>query len=105
MNRSIAMHVRVALAGLLLAVAAANSGCEVYAAGPVGYPSDAYLATADPVYYGGVASYYYGGRWYYRSGGRWGAYGRTPPYLAGYHGRYGGGARSYGRGGGARGRR
>ena len=74
---------------LVVAVAgAANFGC--YAEGPEyggagysdgDYPPDAYIATADPFYYDGYATYWYGGRWYYRDGGRWGHYDREPPGL------------------------
>jgi hypothetical protein len=49
-----------------------------------GYPPEAYIATATPVYYGGYASYWYGGRWYRRDGGRWRSYREEPVYLRDY---------------------
>jgi hypothetical protein len=49
-----------------------------------GYPPEAYIATATPVYYGGYASYWYGGRWYHRDGGRWRSYRQEPVYLRDY---------------------
>ena len=45
------------------------------------YPPDAYIATTEPVYFGGYASYWYGGRWYYQNGGRWNHYDREPAGL------------------------
>jgi hypothetical protein len=75
------------------------------------YPSDAYIATTEPVYFNGYASYWYGGRWYYQNGGRWNHYDREPAGL--YQRRMQGAqrrrnyeshpaGRSYGRGGGGR---
>jgi hypothetical protein len=49
--------------------------------GVYGYPPDDYLATTDPVYFDGRASYWYGGRWNYREGGRWNHYGHEPRGL------------------------
>jgi hypothetical protein len=80
------------------ALAATSGGCAVGLAGadyppgdyppgeyPVGaydnYPPDAYIATAEPVYFDGHASYWYGNRWYYRDGGRWNHYDREPAGL------------------------
>jgi hypothetical protein len=81
------------------ALAALSSGCAVGVAGdadyppgdyppgeyPVGaydnYPPDAYIATADPYYFDGHASYWYGNRWYYRDGGHWAHYDHEPPAL------------------------
>ncbi|HXN31059.1 MAG TPA: hypothetical protein VN894_04325 [Polyangiaceae bacterium] len=70
------------------ATLAATAGCgvEMGAAYPGGYdyaeyPPDAYLATTEPVYFEGRASYWYGGRWYYRSGRGWNHYEREPPAL------------------------
>ena len=68
-------------------VVAAGSGCGLrvgvaYAPSEYGdYPPDAYIATAEPVYFEGRASYWYGGRWYYRDGNRWGHYDREPAAL------------------------
>lgn len=74
--------------GATTLIGAANTGCGVemgaeYPAGDDGdYPSDGYVATTEPVYYGGHASYLYNNRWYYRDGGRWGRYNREPAALA-----------------------
>jgi hypothetical protein len=77
------------LGGVLLGAAtAAASGCDVEAY-PAAYPDDggdyppaAFIATAEPVYYEGHASYWYGNHWVYRDGNRWGSYRREPPALA-----------------------
>jgi len=45
------------------------------------YPPDGYVATTEPVYYEGRATYWYGGNWYYRDGNRWSHYDREPPAL------------------------
>ena len=92
-------------------VATGGCGVEVGPEYPVGggyddYPPDAYIATTEPVYFEGNASYWYGGRWYYRSGGRWNHYDREPAGL--YQSRMRGapGRHSYERGrSGGRGRR
>jgi hypothetical protein len=79
---------RMACAAALAAAAMATVACgmEVGAGYPAGayyddYPPDAYIATTEPVYYNGYASYWYGGRWYYRNGGRWNHYDREPAAL------------------------
>lgn len=116
---------RMALTIALGASVVATSGCggmEMDADYPVGdnggygagygdYPPDSYIATTEPVYFGGYPSYWYGGRWYYQNGGRWNHYDREPAGLyqrrmqglSGRHtyesgGHYGG--RASGRGGG-----
>lgn len=45
------------------------------------YPPDTYVATTEPVYYEGHATYWYGGSWYYRDGRGWNHYDREPPAL------------------------
>jgi hypothetical protein len=51
------------------------------------YPSAGFVATAQPVFYDGHASYWYNGHWVYRDGGgRWGYYRSEPGYLAGRRG-------------------
>jgi hypothetical protein len=92
MSRASELEVVRTLRTMLLAVAlsAAAVGCGVEAGAdyPVndyggGYPPDGYIATTEPVYYGGYATYWYGGSWYYRDGGgRWGHYDREPAALA-----------------------
>ena len=47
------------------------------------YPSAGFIATEQPVFYDGHASYWYNGHWVYRdAGGRWGYYHSEPGYLA-----------------------
>ncbi|MEO7034706.1 MAG: hypothetical protein ABI548_12430 [Polyangiaceae bacterium] len=46
------------------------------------YPPDEYIATTEPIYFDGRASYWYGNRWYYRDGARWNYYHREPAELA-----------------------
>ena len=82
------LALEIAAVGSLLM---AGAGCEVSAqpAYPTAgyystsdYPPDEYIATTEPVYFEGHASYWYGGQWYYRDGGgRWGHYDREPGYL------------------------
>ena len=66
------------------AMLAATAGCGVelgVAYSSDGYPPEAFIATAQPVYYEGRASYWYGNRWYYRDGNRWGYYRNEPRVL------------------------
>jgi|HubBroStandDraft_1064217.scaffolds.fasta_scaffold76870_2 hypothetical protein len=47
------------------------------------YPSAGFIATEQPVFYDGHASYWYNGHWVYRdAGGRWGYYRSEPAFLA-----------------------
>lgn len=63
-------------------VVTAGCGVEFGVGVPVdGYPPSAYIATTEPVYYEGRASYYYDHRWYYRDGSRWAYYRNEPPAL------------------------
>jgi hypothetical protein len=87
MNKTVGMFCKLAVGSLFVAVAAAAQGCggevavqpqPVYAEA---YPTDAYIATAAPVYYEGRPAYWYGNRWYYRDGGRWSYYSNEPAYL------------------------
>ncbi len=75
--------IALALSSTLLVTA--GCGVEFGAAYPIGYddgyPPDGYIATTEPVYFEGRASYWYGGRWYYRNGGGWGHYDREPAGL------------------------
>lgn len=66
-----------------LVAAGCAVGFEAGAEYPVydDYPSDAFIATTEPVYFEGRATYWYGGRWWYRDGRRWGHYDREPPNL------------------------
>ena len=74
-----------ALAIVAAAVATAGCGVEMGATYPgiamETYPPDGYVATTEPVYYEGRATYWYGGNWYYRDGNRWNHYDREPPAL------------------------
>jgi hypothetical protein len=79
---------KMACAITLGVTVAGTSGCwlEARAVYPArvyeeDYPPDVYVATTEPVYFEGHASYWYGGRWYYRDGGRWGHYDREPRVL------------------------
>ncbi len=83
MNRVQKLVLNVLAAGSLVVGAGALTGCYGEAEGPAYYPPPAaYIATAQPVYYGGRPVYYYGNRWYYREGARWGYYHSEPGYLA-----------------------
>jgi hypothetical protein len=81
---SAARAVALALAVPLLVSAAGCSveGGAAYPGYDGDYPSDAYVATTTPAYYGGHANYWYGNRWNYRSGGTWNHYDREPGALA-----------------------
>ena len=46
-----------------------------------GYPPAVYIATAEPVYFEGHATYWYGNRWYYQDGGAWRSYRAEPARL------------------------
>lgn len=74
-----------ALAIVMAAVATAGCGVQMEASSPGvavnSYPSDGYVATTEPVYYEGHATYWYGGSWQYRDGNRWNHYDREPPAL------------------------
>jgi hypothetical protein len=84
--------------GLFLSAAPARAQVDI----ELGGPSDAYIATTAPVYYGGRASYWYGNHWYYRDGGAWRYYHQEPAffrnYRGGYRGGYAPGRQFYGRG-------
>jgi hypothetical protein len=108
--------VKLATAASLALAMTGATGCydEAYADPPVYYPSDGIVATEDPIYYEGQATYFYGGHWYYRGeGGRWNYYHSEPSYLRQYRGAHPGvmrggvrsGARGGARGGGHGGRR
>jgi hypothetical protein len=60
-------------------------GVSVFASTPAyaqwAPPPPEYVASTEPVYYGGHAHYYYGGHWYYRDGANWRHYDREPPEL------------------------
>jgi hypothetical protein len=93
-----------AVGSLALTATLGTAGCVGELNGdPAYYPSDAYLATEDPVYYDGQATYFYGGRWYYRNGGGWSYYHSEPGYLRQYRGAHPGFGRGRARGGGGRG--
>lgn len=88
---------------LVCTSAVAASGCTVsaypenaYVDG--NYPPADYIATMQPVYFEGHASYWYNNRWYYRDGGHWGHYDREPAGLAAHRAQFTAGARvNYGR--------
>ncbi len=110
MMRSLLTLVKGALCAAAITLFAAAPSARAQVEIDLGGPSDAFIATTAPVYYGGRASYWYGNRWYYRDGGAWRYYHHEPAYFRNYRGGYRGGyapARQfYGRGrvggGGAR---
>ena len=75
------MQRMIGIAALLLL-----SSCfgRIYTEYDEGYPPEAYIATATPVYYEGYPSYWYGNRWYRREGTGWRAYRNEPEYLRNY---------------------
>lgn len=95
---------KLVAAGTLALASLGTSGCydEVYG-DPAYYPSDAIVATEEPVYYDGFPTYFYGGRWFYRDGNRWSYYRSEPSYLRQYRGAHPavrrGGVRAGARGG------
>ena len=108
MHRILTSFVKLAVAGGLAITTLGVTGCYGEAYGdPAYYPSDAQVATEDPVYYDGQPTYFFGGRWYYRNGGRWSYYHSEPSYLRQYRGAHPSIGRAGVRGGvrgGARGR-
>ena len=44
-------------------------------------PPPEFIATAEPVYYGGHPAYWYNNHWFYREGVNWRSYEREPPEL------------------------
>ncbi len=84
MKRLLAIALALAGAGLLSScwgtVGVADEGYDY----GYGYPPNAYVATAAPVYYDGYPNYWWGGRWYGRYGGGWHAYREEPEYLRSY---------------------
>ena len=72
----------VALGATIVTTAACAVGVSDGYSGYDGdYPPDAYVATTEPIYFEGRATYWYGGRWYYRDGGGWRHYDREPAAL------------------------
>ena len=59
-------------------VVAGDPSDQAYAGDNDDYPDDAYIASLEPEYYDGHATYWYHGGWRYRDGGRWSTY-RTEP--------------------------
>jgi hypothetical protein len=54
------------------------------------YPSHAYVASYEPIYYNGYAHYLYNDRWYYRDHGSWRGYEHEPAALRGRRGEWSG---------------
>jgi hypothetical protein len=73
---------------LLCATVTMACGCAVeaypasYPGDDGGYPPADFIATAEPVYYDGHATYWYNNHWVYRDGNRWGSYRQEPRELA-----------------------
>ncbi len=113
MHPIVTTFAKLVTGGSLALAMLGTTGCygEIYGGDPAYYPSDGFVATQDPVYYDGQATYFYGNRWYYRNNGGWSYYRSEPAYLRQYRGAHpgvvrGGGrgaVRGGGRGGGARG--
>ncbi len=61
-----------------------------------------YVATTEPVYYGGRGAYYYNNAWRYREGGRWNTYRAEPGGLRQYRSNYAAGGSAYHGGGHSR---
>jgi hypothetical protein len=72
-----------AIAALILGASCVPVGVGVDYDDGLGYPPDAYVATAVPYYYGGVPYYWYGGHWFLRDGGGWHGYRSEPGFLHG----------------------
>jgi hypothetical protein len=75
----------VPLAGLVSFTHEAQAQRVVYS-----YPSPAYVAAYEPIYYNGHAHYYYNNHWWYRDHGGWRGYDREPGELYGRRGEWGG---------------
>jgi hypothetical protein len=59
-----------------------NGGVDTsYATDGYTDPPPEYVATVQPVYYGGRANYYYNNSWRYHEGGRWSSYRGEPQGL------------------------
>ncbi len=81
MNRSSSRLVKglsaITVAGALSAsIFVASTAAAQYAP-----PPPEFIATAEPVYYGGHPAYWYNNHWFYRDGGNWRNYEREPPEL------------------------
>ncbi len=63
-------------------------------------PPPEFIATAEPVYYGGHPAYWYNNHWFYRDGGNWRSYEREPPELYNHRIGHAPVRAVYGRGGG-----
>jgi hypothetical protein len=101
MSQSLSTLVKGALCAIAITLCFATTPARAQVQIDLG-PTDAYIATTSPVYYGGRASYWYGNRWYYRDGGAWRYYHHEPAYFRNYRGGYRGGyapsRQLYGRG-------
>jgi hypothetical protein len=86
----------VASAGVMAAVCLTPGTAQAQVIYVGGVP-DAYVATTEPVYYGGRAHYWYNGHWAYRDGGAWRYYQSEPGYFRDYRARYPQGHWHYGR--------
>jgi hypothetical protein len=73
------------IAALAVDVPAAEAQARV-----VVYPSSAYVASYEPIYYNGSAHYFYNNHWYYRDHGAWRGYEHEPAELWGRRGEWAG---------------
>jgi hypothetical protein len=76
-----------AAAAPLLAIATDSSSARAQAV--VVYPTSAYVAAYEPVYYNGFAHYWYRDRWFYRDHGAWRWYDHEPGFLHDRRGEWG----------------
>lgn len=85
LGASAGCYVEPSYAGPAYAGTYDNTGVDTsYATDGYTDPPPEYVATTQPVYYGGRASYYYGNAWRYRESGRWNTYRSEPGGLRQY---------------------
>jgi hypothetical protein len=73
MNRPLVRFSKVFASLSVVAGVCLSAPPEASAQEVVVQPDDAFIATAEPVYYNGVAHYWYRNHWYYRNGRSWAA--------------------------------
>lgn len=72
--------------GLLLALSGDASAQIPIPVPIIAPPPPVFVATTQPVYYEGHASYWYGNRWHWRDGHGWHVYSSEPGYLRDHRG-------------------
>jgi hypothetical protein len=76
-NRTLPSLVALAAAFLALSGDSTDARAQVQ----VVYPTPAYVASYEPVYYNGFAHYWYRDRWFYRDHAAWRWYEHEPDFL------------------------